>query len=85
MPDMGGINYNLSVTGAVKLWGRFRIVYSGCLLAISLPEIFRQFFFLSKAIQQYYSAHWSVNNDFKYPILMISRSVTMDIQFTLAA
>jgi hypothetical protein len=59
LPNMGGINYNLSVVG--KLWGSFKIVYSYC-PATSLPEIFRQFTAV-KQPNNTIQLNWSVNND----------------------
>ncbi|MBO9632202.1 MAG: choice-of-anchor E domain-containing protein [Chitinophagaceae bacterium] len=59
LPNMGGLNYNLSVTG--KLWGKFRLVYSYC-PATSLPEIFRQFTAVKQS-NNTIQLNWSVSND----------------------
>ncbi|WP_127131331.1 choice-of-anchor E domain-containing protein [Pseudoflavitalea rhizosphaerae] len=59
LPNMGGINYNLSVVG--KLWGKFRIVYSYCPM-MSLPEIFRQFTAVKQS-DNTIQLSWSVTND----------------------
>lgn len=71
LPNMGGINYNLSVTG--KLWGRFRIVYSYC-PPTPLPEIFRQFT-AAKLSNNNIQLNWSVSNE------EISNSYEIEISY----
>ncbi|MGN6420363.1 MAG: choice-of-anchor E domain-containing protein [Pseudobacter sp.] len=72
LPNMGGINYNLSVTG--KLWGKFRIVYSYCPQA-PLPEVFRQFTAARHPNSNNIQLQWSVSNE------EISNSYEIEISY----
>lgn len=71
LPQMGGMNYNLSVSG--KLWGKFKLVYSYCPPS-PLPEIFRQFT-ATKQPDHTIKLQWSVSNE------EISNSYEIEISY----